>query len=234
MKKRIRINGIVIFVSIIITVLFAYKIFRQENTLMDDFLEMVGIILILMGQLVRVSSRGYKSELSNSGHSLITDGPYSMVRNPMYLGIVLIGTGIILSVFQLWVFVIFIFGFCALYIRLIVKEEKNLLEVFGERYLEYKKAVPRLFPGFSFLLKTDTQRYLPLRFSWIKRESLSIILVLFLVLLVESWEVVGMQGWHILIGELAKFSLIIISFFILVIFLSQRYENLAKESKNHK
>jgi protein-S-isoprenylcysteine O-methyltransferase Ste14 len=234
MKKRIKINGIVIFVSIIIIVFFAYKLLRQEETLMDDFLEIVGISSILMGQLLRVSSRGYKSENSNSGHSLITDGPYSAVRNPMYLGIILIGLGVVLFVFKPWVFIIFILVFFSLYAHLIAKEEKILLKVFGQRYLEYKKKVPQLFPRPWFLLKTDVQKYLPLRLGWLKREATSIILVLFSVLLVEAWEIVKIQGWHVLIVELFKFAIIIMVFFILVIFLAQRYENLAKENKNHK
>jgi hydrogenase maturation factor HypF (carbamoyltransferase family) len=79
--------------------------------ILDDTMEIFGIALILLGQIFRVSGRGYKAEQSQQGQVLIEGGPYILVRNPMYLGILLIGLGIVLMLFNWWVICFFIIFF---------------------------------------------------------------------------------------------------------------------------
>ena len=81
------------------------------------------------------------------GHTLIQDGPYRFVRNPIYTGMfgMLVATG--LAVTQ-WVpllvaIVLFIPGTC---IR-IRSEERLLREAFGSEFEEYARRVPALIPG---------------------------------------------------------------------------------------
>ena len=80
------------------------------------------------------------------GHQLIVFGPYKIVRHPIYSGMLglLIITGYSLS--QWWALLVaIIFYFFGTVFRTKV-EEGLLIEHFGEKYLEYKKAVPAIIP----------------------------------------------------------------------------------------
>jgi len=80
------------------------------------------------------------------GHSLKTDGPYALVRHPMYLGIVLFHVGASLALespLLLGATALFVAPFTAFRIS---AEEKVLKDAFGERYLRYAERVPALIP----------------------------------------------------------------------------------------
>lgn len=80
------------------------------------------------------------------GHSLKTDGPYRLVRHPMYLGIVLFHVGASLALespLLLAITALFVVPYTVIRIA---AEEKVLREAFGERYLRYAEHVPALVP----------------------------------------------------------------------------------------
>jgi protein-S-isoprenylcysteine O-methyltransferase Ste14 len=79
----------------------------------------------------------------NPPPTLVTNGLYSIVRNPMHLGwtIVLIGVAVLLQSFTLLVIFIPLFVIVhIIYIKFV--EEKELEKKFGQTYLDYKKRVP--------------------------------------------------------------------------------------------
>jgi len=80
-------------------------------------------------------------------HSLVVSGPYRWVRHPMYTaGIAFwIGMSVFTAKWFLLVFVAAAFGFLALRTP---REEANLLERFGEVYLDYQSCTGRYFPKF--------------------------------------------------------------------------------------
>lgn len=83
-----------------------------------------------------------------AGHDLITTGPFAIVRNPMYSGVMtcLLATGLALS--RWWMIVpalaLFVCG-TSLRIR---SEEKLLRAAFGAAFEEYARHVPALLPRF--------------------------------------------------------------------------------------
>ena len=80
------------------------------------------------------------------GHVLKTDGPYGIVRHPMYLGIVLFHIGASLameSALLLAITALFVVPYTAVRIG---AEDKVLREAFGERYLRYAERVGALIP----------------------------------------------------------------------------------------
>ncbi|MEI6631739.1 MAG: isoprenylcysteine carboxylmethyltransferase family protein, partial [bacterium] len=195
MKKRLEINGIIIVSALILIMIFPALFFRNNKiAYYDEIAEIFGVAFILLGQLFRTSARGYKAEHSRQGESLISSGPYSLVRNPMYLGILLIGLGIVLVLFKWWVAGIFLLIFILRYVLLIFKEEKKLLKIFPEDYLHYQLRVPRLWPSPTTLLQRDIREYLPLKSSWLKKEIGTILAVLLLTLLLESWADIKTEG----------------------------------------
>jgi hypothetical protein len=78
--------------------------------------------------------------------SLVADGPYRRVRNPLYFANVLmiIAMGAMMSRLGFVVAVIAMLVFCY---RLILREEAELRASQGQRYVAYCKAVPRLWPS---------------------------------------------------------------------------------------
>jgi len=75
--------------------------------------------------------------------SLILSGPYRFTRNPMYIGLTLLYTGLVIF-FQLpWGLVLLPIVIWLITVWVIVPEEKYLEQKFGEGYLSYKSAVRR-------------------------------------------------------------------------------------------
>ena len=234
MKRRIQLNGIVIFLAILIVIFFPRHIIRHGSSAFDDLWEILGIGCILAGQVLRVSARGYKAEQSSNGNSLVTGGPYALVRNPMYLGIILIGCGVVLAILNAWVFLLFSCGFLIRYWYLFPQEEKTLMDAFGQRYTDYMSRVPRIIPKASFLFCNDIASYVPVRLSWFRREMPSIGIILAIVLLVEFWEEMKTgRGWLVVSGILPQM-IVIVLFICLAIYLSKRYELSADKVKNKK
>ncbi|MDD5282243.1 MAG: isoprenylcysteine carboxylmethyltransferase family protein [Candidatus Omnitrophica bacterium] len=221
MKKRLKINGIIMACAAILVVFFPSIFFRNNiSGGIEEYVEILGFSCILLGQIIRVSARGYKAEHSCESQALIQDGPYQIVRNPMYLGIFLIGLGVVLAVFKWWAVVIFIAVFIIRYIKLIYKEEKKLLAVFPESYKDYCRKVPRILPSLFTIIKLDISEYLPIKISWFKKEIGSILALLLLTLLVESWEDITREGFGFYIRQSSWLFLTFVLFVIFIILLS--------------
>src|SRR4051812_45148003 len=80
-------------------------------------------------------------------HKLITAGPYSYVRNPIYTGMygMLIATGLATEHWTALLVAIVLFA-VGLVIR-VRSEEKLLRAAFGQEFEEYAKRVPAVIPG---------------------------------------------------------------------------------------
>lgn len=93
-------------------------------------------------------------------HKLITDGIYKYMRHPMYL--VLIGMMIFYSLCSCYLPIIIpsLIAIVTIYTR-IGKEEKMLIQFFGDSYVEYMKNTNRLIPKFK-LKKAISVRYIRL------------------------------------------------------------------------
>lgn len=85
-------------------------------------------------------------DLDFHNEALVADGPYRWVRNPLYLGGVLLGAGMgfLASAAGWFVIVILLYVF---YLRLIAREEAELRKTQGEPYAAYCARVPRLWPA---------------------------------------------------------------------------------------
>lgn len=77
---------------------------------------------------------------------LITQGLFRYVRNPGYIGgvLILVGEGIFLESAVVFIFTSFMWVIFHLYV--VYYEEPGLKEMFGESYEEYFKTVPRWIP----------------------------------------------------------------------------------------
>ena len=113
----------------------------------------IGLILIFLGEILRiyaVSYAGGKTRTRNVGAStLCTAGPYSRTRNPLYIGNVIIYLGVVFfsggPLMWQFLFIALVF-FCIQYYFIIQLEEKKLLELFKDKYVNYQNNVPALIP----------------------------------------------------------------------------------------
>ncbi len=98
---------------------------------------------------------------------LNTQGPYSMMRHPLYLGNFMITLGFALFVQVWWFVVMFSLLFCLFYERIIFAEEAFLEKEFGETFQKWADATPAFFPNLRKWRRPAA------RFSWrmvLKRE----------------------------------------------------------------
>lgn len=179
MKKRIKIQGFLIFVSVL-AVIFFYKYILQSppEKIVNIVLTVVGLLLIIAGYFWRIISRGQKAEANPDGRTLITTGLYMLMRNPMYFGTLLIGLGVILFLFKWWVGVIFLAVYLSIYIPEISREETKLYNLFGEAFKDYCNRTPKYFPNPALLFKKDTKKIFSIKPQWLKKEISSLVWIL--------------------------------------------------------
>ena len=111
----------------------------------------VGVVMVTLAVLVRSWAEAYlhssvvhDSELHFD--RLVADGPYRRVRNPLYLGNILLAFGMGPMASRMGFFVL-VAGTVPFVYRLILREEAGLLESQGEGYRRYFETVPRLWPS---------------------------------------------------------------------------------------
>ncbi len=75
--------------------------------------------------------------------SIITSGPYSFSRNPIYLGVALLQAGIALWLGSVWVLASVLLALVLVNFLAIRPEETYLERKFGDAYLQYKGSVRR-------------------------------------------------------------------------------------------
>jgi protein-S-isoprenylcysteine O-methyltransferase Ste14 len=111
----------------------------------------IGAALTIMSALLRSWASAYLggSVVHNPGMKtdrLVADGPYRYLRNPLYLGNILLAIGFAFLASRGGAIVL-IAGNVIFILRLISREEAGLLATQGEPYREYLRAVPRLWPA---------------------------------------------------------------------------------------
>ena len=82
-------------------------------------------------------------------HSLITTGPYSRVRHPMYTYFYIMTSSTALISANLIVAAFGITAWTLLYLVRVGDEEAMMLEQFGEEYKQYMERTGRLLPKFN-------------------------------------------------------------------------------------
>lgn len=103
-------------------------------------------IIIFSGLIV--IAIGWRGVHKRSGQ-LITEGIYRFVRHPQYSGFILMIVGFLVQ----WPTIITLLmapALICMYNRLAKKEEKVMIDLFGDEYLSYMKHVPRFIPKINF------------------------------------------------------------------------------------
>ena len=128
---------------------------ETQNEIISFVLFFLGVTLVAVASLGRMWCSlyiaGYKDK------KLITDGPYSLCRNPLYFFsmVGVLGVGFATETFGFPL--IFLVLFSIYYPIVIKSEEKRLEHLFGPDFEEYKKKIPAFIPSRSFF--TEPTQY---------------------------------------------------------------------------
>ena len=122
----------------------------------DDFIVWpLTIIIILVGALIRLWATKHIGRrmpwVKKKGKILLKTGPYAIVRNPLYIGNIIIATGLSILSELIWIVPLIIMYLFILYHLVARYEEKKLSERWGEEYSAYLSEVPRWIPNLKNL-----------------------------------------------------------------------------------
>ena len=112
-----------------------------------ELLLALGTPFIVAGTALRLFASGFIAK----NRELATDGPYAIVRHPLYTGNIAIVSGFAIAGGQWWAVVIALAFFWFYYPTAIEYEDRKLHSLFGDRWLQWAGDVPALMPSFRSL-----------------------------------------------------------------------------------
>jgi protein-S-isoprenylcysteine O-methyltransferase Ste14 len=132
-----------VFVPVIFLFLFVSPSWPNDSVL-DFLIEVPGYLLLMVGLGLRIWSVLYIGQRKSK--QLITDGPYSLCRNPLYLGTfaIAIGAGLVLVNLPMAAFTALVF--IPVHVWVARAEERHLQGIFGREYEDYRRTVPAFLP----------------------------------------------------------------------------------------
>ena len=109
-----------------------------------------GAVVIALGEAIRMAGVAAAGTVtrrrSRDVQRLVTYGIFGWARNPLYIGNFLIWIGFVIISGVYWFLPVALVLFAVEY-TLIVRYEEGVLEsIFGQEYLDYKRATPRWIP----------------------------------------------------------------------------------------
>lgn len=125
----------------------------REGTWLDLGFDVAGLVVFLVGAVFRMWATLYIGGRKN--RQLVSEGPYSICRNPLYFGTFLM-TASVAFFLESITFAAVLAATAWLYLRITVPyEEQHLRDLLGQPYLDYCRRVPRFWPRLRSL-RTDS------------------------------------------------------------------------------
>ncbi len=166
-----------------------FMVIFQNATLLSIF---IGLTIVVIGELFRYWGVVYAGSATRTtsgvgANQLIVSGAFAHLRNPLYLGNILIylGVGIMSMALFPYLQIVALAFFTFQYYFIIAEEEEFLLKTFGKKYEAYKAEVPKLIPRISAYKSDDTKNQ-PLKLKAglkSERRTLQAILIISLIII---------------------------------------------------
>ena len=161
-KLRIRVTQIFVIILMVIIVISS-SAWELKAPLVSAMLFLIAIVLVGIASLGRLWCSlyiaGYKTD------SLVTEGPYSMCRNPLYLFSALGAMGVGFATETLVIPLIMLGAFTIYYPFVIKSEEAELQKLHKDKFDTYFETVPRFFPSISMLKEPEEYIVKPVIFK---------------------------------------------------------------------
>lgn len=175
---------------------------------MDLIFDLIGLGISVSGLLIRIVARDWKTV--HRKDCLVTDGPYSVARHPMYLGSFLAGLGLCLILGSLPFIGIYSVLFIIVHARIAKREDAYMDSRWAEEHRAYAASVPACVPTPAGFWKLVT-----LYGSWfssapeaIRRERGSICGFLAGACILECASEIMQSGWTVVRQEVMAWSVI--------------------------
>jgi protein-S-isoprenylcysteine O-methyltransferase Ste14 len=144
MKGRARHTWL--FALVAVPILLLSRSQWEEGGLLHEGLEWVGYFSLILCVLGRVWCAVYIGGRKNQ--AVVTDGPYSIVRNPLYVFSFFGVLGVGLSTGTITIPALLAALFLIYYAQVVRREEQFLADNLGAEYVAYLAKVPRWIPDF--------------------------------------------------------------------------------------
>ena len=115
-----------------------------------------GLPISILGLALRAWAAGCLAKNSR----LATSGPYAHMRNPLYIGTLLVSAGLAIAARSPGLGVLFVVVFLFVYLPVIQLEEQHLRRLFPE-YALYAEKVPALIPRLTPLPQSNQTKFQP-------------------------------------------------------------------------
>jgi protein-S-isoprenylcysteine O-methyltransferase Ste14 len=188
-RLRLRLTRL-LAVCILFTFAVGAAYWGVQYPVVEKSLFVAGITLVGFGASGRAWATSYIS--GNKSKELVTTGPYSLCRNPLYFFSMIMGVGIGFCTETLTMPAVIGIVLAVLYFFQIRQEEVHLADSFGGEYKSYIVSTPRFFPSFRHYVEPEQICISP---RLMKRGLFGIGFLLILVGVLELFEGLHQSGW---------------------------------------
>lgn len=149
-----RISTTRVLAGIIFFLLLFSDHYWTDEGFVDTAFETIGLFLVVVSAFGRLWASMYIAGYKQG--RLVIDGPYSIVRNPLYVFSFIGAVGIGFSSERLVVLAMLVLAFLLYYPRVVRGEEDYLLGKHGQAFARYQEKTPRFIPRLALLHEPDT------------------------------------------------------------------------------
>jgi len=145
-----RFAGVRVAIVLVILLLLRLGVFKRQAVTDDPWLQVIGLAMFLLGLALAVWARVYLGRnwgmpmSEKADPELVTTGPYSTVRHPIYSGVILAMAGTAVAVSLYWLVAVVLLGAYFLYSA--AMEERYMAGLFPDAYPRYKQSTKMLIP----------------------------------------------------------------------------------------
>ena len=145
-----RFAGFRVAIILVVLLLLRLGVFKEHAVTRDPWLQVIGLVIFLLGLALAVWARVYLGRnwgmpmSEKTDPELVTTGPYSTVRHPIYSGIILAMIGTTVAVSLYWLVAVILLG--AYFIYSAVMEERYMAGRLPDAYPKYKQSTKMLIP----------------------------------------------------------------------------------------
>lgn len=142
--------GIRVGIFLVVVLLFRLKVVKTHQLTAGPWLQGIGLALWVLGLALAIWARLYLGRNWGTPMSqkedpeLVTTGPYSSIRHPIYSGIILATIGTALAVSVYWLVAVVLLG--AYFVYSAFTEERIMAGLFPDSYPAYKSSTKMLIP----------------------------------------------------------------------------------------
>jgi protein-S-isoprenylcysteine O-methyltransferase Ste14 len=145
-----RFAGVRVSIVLVVLLLLRLRVLKRNQVTHDPWLQVIGLVIFVLGLALAVWARVYLGRnwgmpmSEKADPELVTTGPYSTVRHPIYSGIILAMIGTTIAVSLYWLIAVAVLGAYFLYSA--TMEERYMAKRFPDTYPHYKQSTKMLIP----------------------------------------------------------------------------------------